>query len=207
MTQGDGETGQDDDAEAGRAAVGRLLVGRVAAAGLARGRGVSVTDHGARLKSLCDRLAYMTPENLQTLAEVILDNAEGTPPAWPSEALVMQWARALQVPPPRERRIVTSWLASVEGPVAEAGGYLVELYRFLLRHGRPPLAMDVRQLREQAADNNRTATLIRDRIARDVVQSDDRAWLAAYVRDEGEAQALIEQGRVRRAAKGEGVAA
>ncbi len=207
MTQGDGETGQDDGEEAGRAAVGRLLVGRVAAAGLARGRGVSVTDHAARLRTLCERLAYMTPENLQTLAEVILDNATGQPPAWPSEALVLQWARAIQTPPPREQRIVTSWLASKAGPEAEAAGHLVELYRFLLRHGRPPLPMDLRQMRKQAADNARTATLIRDRIARDVVQPDDRAWLAAYVRDEGEAQALIEQGRQRRAAKGEGVAA
>ena len=207
MTDTAGDNAQEEGDEAGRAAVGRLLVGRIAAAGLARGRGVSAADHAARLRALCDRLAYMAPENLQTLAEVILDNAEGTPPAWPSEALVMQWARALQVPPPRERRLVTSWLASRAGPEAEAGGYLVELYRFLLRHPRPPLPMDLRQLREQAAENNRTVTLIRDRIARDVVTAEDRDWLAAYVRDQGEAQALIEQGRLRRAAKGEGVAA
>lgn len=208
MTQGGEETGQEDTDATDRARVRRLLIDRVEAAGLVRARAVTAEAQKAMLNRLADHLAYMTGENLQTLAELLIDNPGLNPPqSWPSEVMIRQFARSLQVPPVRERRIVTSWLASVEGPVAEAGGYLVELYRFLLRHGRPPLDYDLRQVRETSAENNRRCVLIRDRIARDVATAEDRLWLEAYVRDQAETRRILDAGQARRAAKGEGVAA
>jgi hypothetical protein len=163
---------------------------------------VSAGDHGARLRTLTDRLAYMTPDNLQTLAEVILENASGNPPAWPSEALVMQWAHAIQAAPPRERRIVTSWLASVEGPVAEAGGYLVELLRWLRRHRRPLTPNDLKRVRVEAADMQGRLLRIRERIAKGVPWPDDHDTLSVYLADLAQARQFVQSGVAKRAAQG-----
>jgi hypothetical protein len=180
-----------------RARVKALLVERVRLAGLRRPRGFSVADQEAVALRLCDRLGYMTADNLQTLAETLIDNAgDGL---WPSERLVMTFAHALQVPPLTEHRIIGSWLASVEGPKAEAGGYLVELYRYLARAGRPPMPVDARQIRTEAAANARQVLLIRDRIGREVAGAEDRAWLERYLADQQAARAIVAAGAEKRA--------
>ena len=187
-----------------RARVMTLLIEPVRLAGVRRARGHSVADHDAAMTRLSDRLAYMTEDNLQTLAEVLIDNAPGG--MWPGEQVVMGFAHSLQAAAPSESRIIGSWLASVEGPQAEAGGYLVELYRFLRRGGRPPLAMDVRQIKADAASNARRVELTRDRIAREVASAEDREWLQGYLADQQAARAIVEQGARKRADK-EGQAA
>lgn len=203
-----GEGGGGDGAAgsvSGKAAVRDLLVGRVNAAGLVRRKGMSAEAHDAVLGRLCEHLAYMTPENLRTLAELVIEAGDG--PArtwWPAEVTVRGLASALQQRPITQHRIVTSWLASVEGPVAEAGGWLVELYRFLCRHRRPPMAMDQRQLREEAAENNRRMGIVQDRIERGAAQDADRAWLAKYLEDGREARAIVDAGRAARADKATG---
>lgn len=204
MTEGADVQGQDDKGDSGRAAVRRLLIERVETAGLVRAKGVAADAHKAMLGALAERLAYLSADNLAVLAEVVIDNAGGPQRnAWPSEVMVRQWAHALQAPPPREHKIL-SWLASIKGPEAEAAGYLVELYRFLVRHGRPPLAYDLRQMGEEAAANNRRGVMVRDKIARDAATPEDRGWLAAYLRDQTEARRLLDEGRARREAKATG---
>jgi hypothetical protein len=205
VEQGAVEQGQAEGDATDRARVRRVLIDRVEGAGLVRARGVSAEAHRASLGKLADKLGYMSPDNLETLAEVVIDNAGGRAGnEWPSEKLVRQWAQALQPAPPQHHRIVTSWLASKAGPEAEAGGYLVELYRFLLRRPVPPGPYDLRLIGEQAAENNRRCGMIRDRIARDCATTEDRGWLAAYVRDQGEARRVMDDGRARREAKGKG---
>ena len=179
-----------------RARVKALLVERLDQAGMARRRGVSAAAHEQWTARLCDQLAYMTDENLMTLAETLIDNAPGG--VWPSEIVIRQFARALQEAPAVERRIISSWLASVEGPKAEAGGHLVELFRWLDRHGRPPLAMDMVTIRERAQANARRVEIVRDRIARGVAVQEDRDWLVHYLRDRDQAQALVDAGRARK---------
>jgi hypothetical protein len=194
---------EGEEAKAGRAQVRDLLVNRVDAAGLVRRRGVSEAVHAALIDRLCDHLSYMSADNLRTLAELVIEAGDG--PArtwWPAEVTVRGLAGALQARPLAQHRIVASWLASVEGPVADAGGWLVELYRFLARHRRPPLAMDQRQLREEAAANNRRLGIVQDRIERGAAQDDDRAWLARYLQDGREARAIVDAGRATRAVKG-----
>ncbi|ODM42837.1 hypothetical protein [Cereibacter johrii] len=176
-----------------RARVKALVVDRLEQAGMARKRGVSAAVHEATMGRICERLAYMSDDNLMTLAETLIDNAPDG--IWPSELVIREFARGLQEPPAAERRIVTSWLASIEGPKAEAGGHLVELYRWLLKHPRPPMAMDMRGIREQAAENARRCELTRDRIDRETASPEDRGWLEQYLRDRDAARALVDAGR------------
>lgn len=191
--------------QAGKAAARALLVDRLVGAGLRRQKGVTQAAHDVALDRLVGHFAYMTSPNLETLAEVVIDNA--TDGVWPSEALIRQFGEALQARPVSEARIISSWLASVEGPVAEAQGCLVELYRFLRRHRRPPLPMDKRKIAEEGADNARRRDLVADRIARGVAQPDDRSWLAAWERDQREARGLVDQGRRSRSGGDTGQAA
>ncbi|ULB12766.1 hypothetical protein ORIO_23680 (plasmid) [Cereibacter azotoformans] len=179
-----------------RARVKALVVDRLEQAGMVRRRGTAAAAHEAAMARLCEQLGYMGAENLMTLAEVLIDSAADG--VWPSEVLIRQFARAIEEPPPAERRLVSSWLASVEGPKAEAGGHLVELYRWLLKHPRPPLAMDLREIRDQAQNNARRCELIRDRIDREAASREDRDWLELYLRDRAQARALVDAGRGRK---------
>lgn len=195
-----GEPGMNDGRHTdpgARAMVRALLVDRLSEAGLRRPRGVTADQLDKTLARLVDHLAYMHADNVETLAETLLDPAHGG--QWPSEVVIRQFAHALQPPPRRRHRIVTSWLASREGPQAEVEGCLVELFRFLLRHSRPPLPMDRRLIRDQAEANRREQALIRDRIERDVATDADREWLARYMADTSEARALVAAGQAVRA--------
>lgn len=188
--------GMSDDQHAApgaRAMVRALLVDRLVDAGLRRPRGVTTDQLEKTMTRLVDHLAYMHPDNVETLAEMLLDPAHGG--QWPSEFVIRQFAYALQAPPRRRHRIVTSWLASREGPQADVEGCLVELFRWLLSHSRVPLAMDRRMIRDQAEVNRRELALVRDRIERDVAVDADREWLARYIADSAEARALVAAGQ------------
>lgn len=187
-----------------RARVKALVVERLDQAGMLRKRGVSAAAHEAAMNGLCEHLAYMSDDNLMTLAESLIESAADG--VWPAEVVIRQFARALQEPPAAERRLVSSWLASIEGPKAEAGGYLVELYRWLMQHTRPPLPMDMREIRDRATSNARRVEIVRDRIEREAAGPDDRGWLEQYLRDREQARALVDAGRGKKEGK-EGEAA
>lgn len=190
MTEGQHE----DDQRGGRQAVRELLLERLTDAGLRRRKGVSAEAQARSGEALAEHLAYLAPENLMTLAETLIDAA--TDGQMPSEWLIRSWAHALEAPPPADRRIVTSWLASIEGPNAEGGGYLVELYRWLMRNPRPPGPMDMRAIRETAAENNRNLVIIAERVQ---PSAEELAWREAYLRDQAAARRLVEAGRAKRA--------
>ena len=173
-----------------------------------RPKGQTVEDHEAMRKRITERLLYLDRANLMTLAEIIISHAQGRPPVrvW-SEALILSEARALQGPPVEEQRIVTSWLASREGPAAVAAGFEVELFRHLRRSGRPPSAYDARRIREDAESNARRVELIRERLARDAASADDRGWLEAYMRDRQAVRRIVAEGERARATAAKGQAA
>lgn len=190
-----------DEKRQGRDRVRALLWDRLAEAGLTRRKGEAADAFAAWQSRLTDRLAYMTPDNLMTLAEVLIPLGQG--PArlvMPPEAVIRGFAHALQSPPAEQARIVTSWLASVEGPPALAEGYAVELFAHLARTGTPPMAYDMRAIRDRAADNLRRVALIEDRLARDAADAEDRAWLAHYRRTLARVQQIVADGAARRAA-------
>lgn len=188
----------------GKAAVRQLFVQRVDEAGLVRMKGVTADAHARMIDRLVDKLSYLRTANLMVLAECVIDysaHAAGVGRgAWPAEVLVIGWAHGLQAPAPQTAPIVASWLRSVEGPVAEAGGYLVELYRHLIRHPVPVMVFTLTRIKEEARDNQRRQALIRDRIERNVDVPEDRAWLAAYLADQRTAREFVETGKAGRAA-------
>lgn len=190
---------EDAERREGRDRVRKLLVERLREAGMKPARRQSVEALEDMWKRLIEHLAYMDAENIITLADTVLDAAEGARRnQCPAEVVIRGMAHALQRPPFHEHRIVSSWLASVEGPSAEAGGYLVELYRWLRTHMRPPLAWDMKTIRDQAERNNRQVTLLRDRADRGVLSEADRAWLESWTRDQQTARRIVRDGRQRR---------
>lgn len=190
---------QNDVQQDGKSVVREKLIARLDQAGLARKKGTSLADHDATMKRLVDHLAYMAPETVEVLAETLIDaQASIKSTVWPAEVLVRSWAHALQPAPVEQPKIISSWLASIEGPQAELGGYLVELYRFLRRHRRPVLPGDKRQILAEAEDNARRMEIVRGRIERGTAGNEDRQWHSRYMSDRAAAQAVVDGGRQRR---------
>jgi hypothetical protein len=186
--QSEGPTGRD--------AVRTLLIEPLEVAGLVRQRNVKAAVHDAAVQKMIERLAYMRPDRLVTLCEAVIDNATGDRAnRWPAYATVWNWARRLQSPPDDERHIMNSWLRSVEGPIASAGGYLAELYLWLRKHGRPPSVFELEKIKGEAEDRNR-------RRARGDEQ--DRDEMEYFARVERHCLDLVESGDVRRAGEHEG---
>ena len=132
--------------------------------GMVRKRGTSVEEHQKMLDRLEARLSYMTADNLGALAEVLECNAGGKQKnVWLAEVSIYNWARSIQFPPASESRLVRSYLQSAAGDAALSGGYLVELFAHLKRHGRPPYEYELKVIREEA-ENNRGQ---RERIKRE----------------------------------------
>lgn len=186
-----------------RAKVREYLIQPLERAGLVRPPKMTAAEHEAMLDKLQDRLGYLPPELLSTLAEVLLRLAEGPLlNRWPAFATIWNNAMRLMPPPDDEAHIMTSWLASIEGPVARSGGYLVELHEFLRRHGRPPGNYEMGKIREAAADNGRRRQRIEEWIAKGHAKGEDRQWLDWYLRRLAHCEALVRAGEDKRAAKG-----
>lgn len=192
----------------GREAVRELVLSRLTASGLQRGKGLSSTEHDAMLKRLADYLSYLSRPSLEALADQILEVATGPKRnLWPSELLIRQMAEALERRPFAEKPIVRSWLASIEGPRAEAAGYLVQLYRHLRQHQRPVLPYDLRQVQARATEDRRRRQLIEERIGYGQASEEERRWLLTLVEDEAAAREIVARGRVARERKAGEVAA
>ncbi len=192
----DGMDGNGGDLT-GKAAVRVHLIERLEAAGLVKPARVSKEAFEAGKKHLCDRLAYMGAENLQLLAEMLIDMATGRD--WPTETVLVQTARSIQEPPTAQSRAMT-WIESVEGPRAILRGDLVEIYRFIRQHNRPPLPWQMRGIAEQARDNARRLQIAEEWLAGPSgLREDEARWRAAYLADRQAALDLVERGNQRRA--------
>jgi hypothetical protein len=186
-----------------RAKVRQYLIQPLEAAGLTRHPRVPAAEHDAILVKVQDRLGYLSPELLTTLAEILLRLADGPLlNRWPTFATIWNNAVRLMPPPDDEAHIMTSWLASIEGPVARSGGYLVELHEFLRRHGRPPGSYEMQKIREAASDNARRRQRVEEWISKGHAKSEDRQWLDWYLRRLAHCEALVRQGEEKRVARG-----
>lgn len=197
------QAAQDETAgQTGKAAVRAVLLDRLEGAGMMRPKRMGVEPFEAGKKFLCERLAYMSRDNLAVLADALIDTA--TSNEWPSEMVVMSLARGIQAPPPATSRALSSWLASVEGPKAVAGGYLVDLYRFIRGKLRPPTPYEMGEVKVRATESARRVQLINEWIRAGRGSDEDRAWLKAWLDDEQQALALVDAGNARRAAAANG---
>ena len=166
--------------------------------GLKRPKGLTVEAFEKMRARVMRRLSYMTEENLRGLAELVARQARG---AWPKEGLVLSWAFALQVPPPRESDYVASVLRSRMGQAARDGGYLVELMRTAARLGPPPGRYMVAQMQDEAAGNRRRLAELREICARgEVLRMSDQAFVDRYRADQALAEAILRDADEERAA-------
>lgn len=201
------QAGQDDDAGKAEAEVaGAALVRErllLALAGLKRPARHAAAEYDA----LAKRLAYMTPEALDGLAEFVLRISASGPnravPVCPAPDLIRAWAYNIQPPPPGQSAFVGSVMRSMLGLQARDEGWHVQLYRHLRRCG-PPLAKSAYaqdKLRAEAQDDARLLERVRERIEAGLNAPEDRRVLAQWHHDLAEAEALVEEGCARRAAK------
>jgi hypothetical protein len=190
--------------ESGRTRVRTHFVRRLAEAGIKPPRGTTQAQHDASMDRLVQHLAYMKAEVLDVLAEQVLAAlAEHNSPHCVSEIVIRSWAQTLQRRPFEKWRIVTSWLASIEGPIARDGGYLTELYRWLRGqpYERPPQKHDMREIMAEGEENRRTVNVILSKAARGHSDAADNRWLLAYRIDEAEALQIVADGEAARAEK------
>lgn len=177
----------------GKDRVRRHLTGLLAGRGMVRRPGVSVADHAATLASIEARLAYLSADQLDALAEVVERHAGGKHRnRWPAEASVMNWAVRIQAPPPSDSRFVRSYMASAPGRRALEQDYVTELWRHIKHHGpRPLTGYELTKIRDEADQNRRLRLRIKGQIERGVAGPADMAWLDAYWRDRERAVALV----------------
>ncbi|WP_051294444.1 hypothetical protein [Gemmobacter nectariphilus] len=206
------KAGTDTTDAAGRDAVRELFVQRLATSGLQRGKGangkqMTEAEHDALMQRLVAHLAYLTRPSLMQLAEDVLQAAGGPKRnIWPSEVMIRQMAAGKEARPPAIPDIARSWLASVAGPRAQASGYLVQLYRHLIKHPRPVLAYDLTLCQQQAAEDRRTRERVLERIELGTASDADRTWLRRLVDDEAAAREIVARGEQARAARAEAAA-
>jgi len=198
--------GHDDSATEGKAAVRQHFVQRLQDAGVERPKGMSAAGYDAMMGGLVEWLSYMRLENLKTLAEQMLDAAVDAKGKCPSEVVIRQAAKNLQKPPPFESRIYTSWLHSIEGPPALAGGYLVELFQFLRNRktNLAPAEFEMREVRAKAEWWRREREMIRGRTERGTDTPEDRRLMSEWLADEQIALEIVQAGIAHRAAKQKG---
>lgn len=184
-----------------KARVAELLIKRVDDAGMVRPKKTTTSDFEEMRKRLCVHLAYLCADSLVALADYVINIGGGAfKHEWPPEATIRAYAHGLRKPPITQQPIVTSWLASVEGPQAVAGGFEVELFRLLQRTPVPPTGFRMREVRDEAAESARRIELVRGRIDRGNATPEDRAWLEAYLRDQRLVREIVNAGQNKRAA-------
>ncbi len=173
---------EGEELRQGKERVRLYLTDALKQTGLERKRGVTVKDHEAMLNNLQARLAYMSKENLQALAETVGVYAGGPlKNIWPAEVSICNWARRIQRPPAGQSRLVRSYLQSGAGDLAKSSGYLVELFDHLRKFGAPPNSYSLEAIREEAERNRRRRKeIMRDR-ERGRASPSEEEWVHSYM--------------------------
>lgn len=186
----------DQTSMSGKDAVRVRLIQRLEAAGLKRPKSCKTDEIFERAKRrLVDFLAYLSPASLEALADQLLSYPTGKGrDLWLPELTIRQMAEALERRPPEEAPIVTSWLASVEGPRALAAGYAVEMLRYLRKKRSPLMPYEHRLIAEEAHRAKRMMQLISERQRDGIDREEDKQWLAEYAADLRLVEALVVRG-------------
>lgn len=156
--------------------------------GLKRARGVGGEAHDRMIGRLRSFLAYMSDENLRGMHDLILRHAVKA--AWPEEGLIKFWAFTLQLPPPRDSSYACSLIRSAMGRRAMSEGWAVELFQIAKRIGPPPGKYIIRQLKDEAESNRRRRVIIEERNRAGMSSKEEQDWLAAWLADLTEIEAI-----------------
>jgi len=186
--------------ESKRGRVRRLLVTPLHEAGFRRARGVTVEKQEAELASLCDHLAYLSDDGLRALRDLLLPKGQGKDhDIWPSKAMVIGHAEAIEPRPIEELEGLLRWFRSRAGPQARAEGTLVESYRYFQRYKVPPSRVGL-MIRREAEANRDKLRLVEDRMAREVASPSELGWRRVYLAERDRVSRLVDEGEAARAA-------
>lgn len=177
----------------GKERVRRCLIDPLTARGMVRASSLTVAQHEAQMDGLAARLAYMTEENLIALSEVVEGNGAGkNRNRWPAEMTILQWAKRLQPPPPSDSHLVTTYLRSNAGRRARAEGWLVELYQYLKKYGRPPNDYAIRELKIDADTAMRRRARVEEAARFGGLDPEEGRWLEWWMSVEARAIAIMD---------------
>ena len=166
------------DQAQGEARVQALLIDPLTRLGLARPTPLTIRDFEAMQREICQRLAYMTAEGLEALAEIALNNPGGKDgDRFPLAIKLLSWAADIEPPAQSVSPLMRSVFTSATGRAAIDGGYAPELLGWLRANRQWPRSFDIAAAQDRARDNLRRIALIADkeRTARHVTD-EDRAF-------------------------------
>lgn len=178
-----------------------LFVDRLSSSGVRPYGKQTVAQHVETLKKLGDYASHLSEQSLDALADEVLVAAAQAKGVCPSELAIRMMVDGKEPRPFEMAPIVTSWLASIEGPPADAGGYLAQLYRHLRNHPRPVMVHDLTAVKKQAAADRQREAVIRERAPRGGATEEELRWLSALVEDLRRARAIVEAGEIARREK------
>jgi len=148
--------------------------------------------HKAALDEICDRLWYLSEDDLFIVRETIIRTL--TPEAeWPPAAVVIGWGQTLRRKPEGvSQRVVrlVQWAAAKDG-IDDA--ILPAFYRWLQHHNRVPGAFDMREIARTASENDRWVERMREVATRGVLTPVDAQRLAVIEADRATVAAIVAQ--------------
>ncbi|MCB5412455.1 hypothetical protein [Pseudogemmobacter faecipullorum] len=192
---------EPEQIRSGRERARALFVERIASSGVIPYKKQTLAAHLETLRHVGDYAAHLAEESLVTLADEVLSAAARAKGVCPSEMVMRAMVDGKEPRPFEMAPIVTNWLASIEGPKAEAGAYEAQLFRHLRNHPRPVLPHDLTLVRQQADSDRRREAVVRERIENGGASEEERGWLAALVEDRRRARAIIQAGDAARREK------
>lgn len=157
-----------DSAEqaAGARRVREMLIDPLEKRGLARPTSLSRAQYEAMVENLCERLAYMTPENLAALEEQVAASPGGKDrDRMPIGNTILEWAGQIQPPDDGASPLMRAVFSHAMGLGAITEGWAPELLADLRKNRRWPGAFVVKTLRESGAEAQRQLTMIEERMA------------------------------------------
>lgn len=167
----------------GEKRVRAMLVDPLIRRGLGRPASVTRDQFEAMLDDVCARLAYMTPENLAALEEMVAAAPAGKDrDRMPIGNRIVEMAGLIQPPGDDASPLIRAVFAHGLGRDAIAEGWGPELLAHLRRHRAWPGAFAVSQIRGAAADALRRMDDLDRRLMRgDSLTRDEAEWRARRV--------------------------
>lgn len=167
--------------------------------GLRRPSGVTVAQFDEMIDELCGRLSYMTPLNLDALAEQAALRPGGKDGSrFPFAAKILAWAAEIQRPEDSASPLMVAVFSGPIGQEAMAEDWAPELLSHLRKHRLWPRKADIIAIKERAESARQQISRSDDRARRGFARSEadqalkDKRGVAAM-----KCQRIIQQIEVR----------
>lgn len=169
-----------DEQKAGEARVKALLIDPLLRRGLARPSTLTKVQFDDMVEDLCEKLAYMAPETLAALEEVIAASPGGKGrDRLPIANTILKEAGRIQPPPDDASPLIRAVFAHEIGQRAIAQGWAPELLDNVRRVRKWPSGYALTQIEQEAAGPIRQMVKIEESLARgDPLSPEQADWRA-----------------------------